>query len=265
MMTVELRYYTDPACPWSWGAEPQLRRLGWEFGEGLSMRLVMAGLARTFEPADPTGQLGEWLEMTAQTAMPCDPRLWLANPISSSYPACQGVIAARDQGAAAAQRYLRRVREGLFCERQKLDHADTLIAAAGAAGLDRARFEIDLRSHAITEAFGADLDEVRDHDPPLELPSVAFIGADGERREVRGRQGYETYRAAAIEAGAQPERDAAAEPLAAIAHFGRCATAELVELSGRPRPVIEAELWSLARDWRLRPVSVLAGTLWESA
>ena len=26
-MTVELRYYTDPACEWSWGAEPKLRRL----------------------------------------------------------------------------------------------------------------------------------------------------------------------------------------------------------------------------------------------
>jgi hypothetical protein len=32
---------------------------------------------------------------------------------------------------------------------------------------------------------------------------------------------------------------------------------------GRPRPVIEAELWGLAREWRLRPVRVLTGTLWE--
>jgi predicted DsbA family dithiol-disulfide isomerase len=31
MMTVQLRFYTDPACPWCWAAEPALRRLMWEF------------------------------------------------------------------------------------------------------------------------------------------------------------------------------------------------------------------------------------------
>ena len=31
------------------------------------------------------------------------------------------------------------------------------------------------------------------------------------------------------------------------------------------RPVLEAELWALARDWKLRPVSALTGTVWESA
>jgi predicted DsbA family dithiol-disulfide isomerase len=31
MMTVLVRFYTDPACPWSWAAEPALRRLIWAF------------------------------------------------------------------------------------------------------------------------------------------------------------------------------------------------------------------------------------------
>jgi hypothetical protein len=35
MMTVQVRYYTDPACPWSWAAEPALRRLMWEFEDEL--------------------------------------------------------------------------------------------------------------------------------------------------------------------------------------------------------------------------------------
>jgi hypothetical protein len=29
--------------------------------------------------------------------------------------------------------------------------------------------------------------------------------------------------------------------------------------------VLEADLWALARDWRLRPVGVLGGTFWELA
>jgi len=36
-------------------------------------------------------------------------------------------------------------------------------------------------------------------------------------------------------------------------------------LTGKPRPIVEAELWTLAREWRLRPVEALTGTLWELA
>lgn len=263
MMTIELRIYTDPACEWSWAAEPRLRRLLWEFGDELRPRLVMAGLARTLEPPDHQRRLAAWLDAAAEAGMPCDPRLWLQNPISSTYPACQAVIAAREQGPAAAERYLRRLREGLFCERKRLDHAAALIAEAGAAGIDRERFELDLRSHAITEAFGADLDEVRSADEPLPLPSFAFVGDDGTRHEVRGLQSYEAYRDAALAAGAVAAAGPSPEPMAVIERFGRCATREVEELTGRPRPVVEAELWALAREWRLKPVAVLTGTLWE--
>jgi hypothetical protein len=51
----------------------------------------------------------------------------------------------------------------------------------------------------------------------------------------------------------------------AIERFGRCATREVQELTGRPRPPVEAELWALAAEWRLRPVPALTGTLWEPA
>ena len=280
-MSVQVRYYTDPACEWSWGTEPRLRRLQWEFGERLEIRPVMGGLARLLDVDAHREHLGGWLEAAAETGMPCDPRLWLRNPISSTYPACQAVRAAAEQGPDAGLRYLRRLREGLFCERKQLDHAAALIAEAGPAGLDRERFEIDLRSHAITEAFGADLDEVRD--PPAQaragghvkelggghervsFPSMVFVGEQGERAGVFGPQPYEAYREAALAAGAEPTESGPPEPLEAIARFTRCATRELEELTGRPRPLVEAELWGLAREWRVKPIPVLTGTLWELA
>ena len=57
---VRVTWFTDPACPWSWAAEPQRRRLEFQFGEGLSFTYVMTGLARRFEA--PLQPLSQWLE-----------------------------------------------------------------------------------------------------------------------------------------------------------------------------------------------------------
>jgi predicted DsbA family dithiol-disulfide isomerase len=294
MMPVQVRFYTDPACPWSWAAEPALRRLMWEFEGELEFVWVMGGLARSFgsDYRDEEGRIGEgpdcfadlishWLKVAAEGRMPTDPRIWTESPLSSTYPACQAVKAASEQGWEAGYRYLRRLREGIMCERRKLDHLDSLIAAAGPAHIDRERFEIDLRSNAITEAFGADLDEVRNPPPEareagavgrtegherISFPSALFIGEDGERHGVWGFARSEpALRDAALAAGAGQVNEGGLEPLDAVQRFGPCATLELELLSGKARPVLEAELWAMARDWKLKPVSVLTGTLWETA
>ena len=261
-MPVETRYFTDPACPRSWAMEPELTRLRWEFGDSVRIRPVMAGLARTYGPEDHPRLVREWLEAADRSRMPVDPLAWERNPISSTYPACQAVKAASEQGPDAELRYLRRLREGILCERRRLDHAEALVGVAGEAGLDVERFEIDLRSHAIVEAFGADLEETRS-DEANSPPALAFVGEGGDLHRVAGESPYDSYRENALAAGASPQRDDRPEPLDAIEHFGRLATRELEELTGRPRPVLEADLWSAARDWRLKADTGPFGTLWS--
>src|SRR5262249_24423152 len=259
------------------------RRLMWEFEGELDSAWVMGGLTRSYENANLLDVVGQWLEDADAGGMPCDPRLWTQNPLSSTYPACQAVEAAKEQGWQAGYRFLRTLREGIMFERRKLDHADALIDAAGRSGIDRARCEVDLRSHAITEAFGADLEEVRN--PPQEardadaihrskkgrerisFPSAVIVAESGTRHGVWGSDTVdpEKLRAAALSAGAGLVNEGALEPLDDIRRFGRCATRELEVLSQRPRPVVEAEVWSLARDWKLRPVPAFTGTVWEPA
>jgi predicted DsbA family dithiol-disulfide isomerase len=293
-MPPQVRFYSDPACPWSWAAEPALRRLLWEFDGELEFVWVMGGLARSYgrDYRDEEGGIGQgpdcfadlishWLDVTAASEMPMDPRIWTEAPLSSTYPACQAVKAACEQGWEAGYRYLRQLREGVMFERRKLDHPEALLAAAGTARLDRRRFEIDLFSEAITEAFAADLDEVRDVPPEareagavrrtegkerIAYPSALFIGEDGSRHGVWGTaRSHPALRDAALAAGARQVNAGELAPQEAIRRFRRCATRELEVLCERARPVVEAELWALARDWKLKPVPALTGTLWEPA
>src|SRR5205814_7437195 len=100
-------------------------------------RWIMGGLAREYGPGyrDEEGGIGlgadtftdlvtHWLEAIAETGMPCDPLIWARNPIASTYPVCQAVIAAAEQGSGAGYAYLRRAREAIVAERTKLDHLE---------------------------------------------------------------------------------------------------------------------------------------------
>jgi putative protein-disulfide isomerase len=266
-------YYTDPASPDSWGLEPALRRLTVELGDQLSIEPVMSGLAREFGP--PLEQVAAWLDVADATGMPVDPRLWLASPPASSYPASLAVKAAAEQGPEIAAAYLRRVREGFACARRKLDTRDALVAEArGVPGCDVERFAVDLGSHAVVEAFGADLEragavEGAARDAATErarIPSLEFRGEDGRPHAVHGRASYEELRDAALAAGAELD-GAPAHPGVedALARFGTMATAEVAAVCDLPGPRAAAELWRLAGEWRVRADRRLTGELWSVA
>jgi putative protein-disulfide isomerase len=231
-----------------------------EFGDEVPITYVMGGLAREIDPPYEARML-EWLEQADRSAMPVDPRLWYEGPIRSTYPACMAVKAAAEQGAGAAARYLRALREGLMCFRRKLDVTEALVEEARGAGLDAGRFRVALGSHAIVEAFGADLDEARALDPDrFTLPSFE-IGS----QVLFGAQSYETLAEAALAEGARPSGRPAPDVLAALARFRHMASVEVEAVCGLAAPPANAELWRLAAEWRVKPLRVLTGLLWELA
>ena len=174
------------------------------------------------------------------------------------------VKAAQELAADGGYVYLRRLREAILCERRKLDGTEALVEEARAVGLDVERFRLSLRSHAIVEAFGADLEATEAlgaeaGDPEgrssegrggTPLPTAVFEGA-GARRLVSGAAPYEAYRDAALACGAEPG-EARLRVDQALARFGRLTTREVEVLCELPGPRAGAELWGLAEAWKVR-------------
>ena len=229
-------------------------------------------MAREF--GDPAPVVSDMLEAADRSGMPVDPRLWLAAPPRSSHPACLAVKAAAEQGDPAP--YLRRLREWLMCRRRKLDSTDALIEEARTVPeLDLDKLRLAFGSHAIVEAFAADLDRAAavpaEHHAPgtgrVKLPSLEFVAVDGEVHGVYGPSDYASLAAAAVAAGAAPSPAAGAPPAVedALRVFGSMATAEVAAVCDLPGPRAPAELWRLATEWRVRPERVGSGELWTLA
>ena len=189
------------------------------------------------------------------------------------------VKAATEQGTKATGRYLRALRTGLMCLRRKLDTTEPLAEEARGAGLDIERFRSDLGSHAIVEAFGADLEEARSvpeaaraDDAVKEsasgadrvvFPAVSFEGPGSDLQWVFGDASYEEWRTAAMTAGAVVSGGSAPGVLEALERFGQMAGAEVEAVCQLAEVRANAELWALAADWKVRPTRVLTGYLWD--
>jgi predicted DsbA family dithiol-disulfide isomerase len=277
MGVVHVTYYTDPASPWSWAAEPAVRRLMVEFGDDVRFTYVMAGLAREFRGGwEPARMARVALDAAAASGMPVDPRLWLDAPPRSSYPACLAVKAAAEQGLDGE--LLRRLREGWMCDRRRLDSTDALVAVAREVeGMDVERFTTDLGSSAIVEALGADLERAQaaaagrddaEGDPPrVPLPTFEVRAEPGGEAmtSVESSGDVEALRSAVRAAGAQAAPGGLPDAEAALRRFGRMAAVEVAAVCDLPGPRANAELWRLALEWRARPERIAGGELWRAA
>jgi len=174
---VEVIYYTDPLCSWSWAFEPQWRRLRYELGGQICPRYVMCGMIVDWQSySDPINSVSRplqmaplWFQVRRDTGMPIDEQIWLEDPPQSSYPACIAFKAAERQGPRYAEGFLRRMREGVMFERRNISRLEVLLRIAEELadgtldhpGFDLERFRQDLDSQDTLDAFRADVQEAR--------------------------------------------------------------------------------------------------------
>lgn len=170
---LEITYFTDPLCCWSWGFEPQWRRLLLHYGHKIKWRYCMGGLLPSWKNfidqlnfVSRPAQMGPvWMEASHVTGMPIESTIWIHNPPQSSYPACIAVKAAGLQSFVAEETYLRKLREAIMIQKQDISSLNVLLdVAAGVASMlpgsfDYLRFKKEIHSEEALEAFRKDIAE----------------------------------------------------------------------------------------------------------
>ncbi|SBU91628.1 Predicted dithiol-disulfide isomerase, DsbA family [Streptomyces sp. OspMP-M45] len=262
---VEVVEYTDPLCPWAWGAEPVFRALRAALAGRVRWRRVYAVLFDHDDdpPPDPAAETAWYIRHVAEigTHTLAPHTAGLSRVAASSWPASLVARAAGLQGADTADRVLRRLRESVFvCGEPADTTALALAAARGVPGLDPARLGADAASPGTLDGVRADRAEARrpvadvlagqsgsphpgtaketpDGGHRYALPTLLFRSAAGHR-VVPGWRPYEAY-ASAVEALAPGLLPAPRpiDPAAALERYRSLTGPELDLLTGGARPV----------------------------
>jgi len=255
---VEVVYFTDPLCAWSWAIEPQWRRLRFEYEGRITWRYVMGGMIADWrsyqdtlnEVYNPAQMALHWYQIRQLTGAHLDERIWQDDPPSSSYAACLAVKAAERQGADAGEDYLRRVREAAMLGRRNVARGEVLVEVAEELAADPPpgtvfdvdRFRDDILGADVKDAFHDDLREVRYRDV-ARFPTLVLRSTTGRGIALAGCRPYEVMREAL--ARLVPDlgpRRLESDAVAYMSYWRRAAGREVAEALGIEHEAAAASL-----------------------
>jgi len=133
---VEVIFYTDPLCCWSWAMDPDWERLRNEYG--LPVVYKMIGLLPAWEffhdsihsVRKPVQMGPEWVHAREVSGRPIADRIWIEDPPASSFPACIAVKCAEEQSPAFGAMYLHIAREAVMVHSRNIAETRVLIDLA---------------------------------------------------------------------------------------------------------------------------------------
>ncbi|MEA2481167.1 MAG: hypothetical protein QOJ07_3089 [Thermoleophilaceae bacterium] len=242
---VQVREFTDPACPFAFSAEPALLRLRWLYGDSLDWQTHMIVLSESTDDYAARGfgtkQLAAGLrKLQERYGMPID---WSERPrMHATADACRAVVAARLQSPAAAQELLRALRVRTMAG-ALLDERSTIEAAAEDVGIDSGDLLRRMREPEVEQALRADMTASRSPSPAslalghklassgdgkrYTCPSLEIEGPEG-RFDAPGFQPVEVYEAAVANVAPATARRAAPESVE-----------EVLDWAGHPLATVE--------------------------
>lgn len=217
---VEVEFYTDPFCCWSWAMEPAWRRLRYEFGDQVNWKFRMSGMfpgtntSKNGNGVTPEEIEAVWKEAAKESAMPIDTGVWQANRPDSSFLACLAVKTAERQAPEAAEAYLHQLRETLMVEGRNVSQVHVLLDVAHELVkkrpdvLDYSQFKAELIEKTAYREFQNDM-EMSDSISVSRYPTIV-ISKGNDRKVLAGYHSYDDILSAInrIDPVLKPQRQA---------------------------------------------------------
>ena len=141
-----LVYVHDPMCSWCWGFRPALQALMTGLPDTVTVVRLLGGLAPDSE-VPMSGEMCGYLKSTWEKIEEHIPGtefnydFWTrCIPRRSTYPACRGVIAAREQGDRHDEEMTYAIQQAYYLQAKNPSDQATLANLADSLGLDVDRF-----------------------------------------------------------------------------------------------------------------------------
>lgn len=265
---LEIYVFVDPLCPECWALEPIIKKLQIEYGRFFTLKHIISGRLATLNLSKrkkPENLANAWEKTGNRTGMSCDGSVWFDNPISSPYAASLAIKTAELQGKKAGIRYLRKLQELLFIERQNVSDEGVLIEIAQQIGLDVAEFKKDLHSPSAAKALQCDLKITVEMDVH-EIPTLAFFSENVEEEglKITGFYSYDMYVEVLIEMlGDIPTRSQTPPIEIFLKHYGFVASTEIAVVYNMSLQEVEKEMKKFVLAQKVERIPVKHGTFWR--
>lgn len=270
---VKILYYTDPICSACWALEPLLRKFSEQYGQYFTLSHRMGGLLDNWDRygaagggiRSPKDVAPHWEEMSRYSRMPMSGDVWLEDPLTSSYPPSIAFKAAQRQGEAAAEQFLRKIREIVFLENKNIAKEEVLVSAAEQCGLDEEQLIKDIRDKTTANQFYEEMEEGRRLGVRA-FPTLIFTDDKGNGLPIVGIRPYETYVKALEQISNQK---VAAQPIAmnveqALDKYKFLATEEIRVLLDLTEQQALEQLQQLDLQHKIQKVPVKNGVFWRA-
>jgi predicted DsbA family dithiol-disulfide isomerase len=265
---IEIYVFVDPLCPECWALEPLLKKLQLEYGNFLTVRHVLSSGLKSLNITKKTGptNIAEVWETTAsRSGMSCDGDLWYEEAISTPHTASIGIKAAELQGKLAGLRFLRKLQELLFLEKQDISKEEVLIQIAKDTNLDVDEFWKDFHSESATKAFQYDLQLTSEMEVE-KSPTIVFFNENIEEEglKVTGCFSYDIYVEILTDMlGKKPEPATLPSMESFLEKFKFVAAREIEVVYDMEPNEVERKLKKLMLKQQVEIVPVKYGTFWR--
>lgn len=265
---LEIYMFIDPLCAECWALEPILKKLQIEYGRYFSIKHVLSGRLANLNLSRKKSYetMAEiWEKTASRSGMSADGSLWFENPVDAPYNVSIAVKAAELQGRKAGIRFLRRIREGLFLNKQNISDLEVLKDCAENAGLDVEEFINDMHSESAAKAFQCDLQITSEMDVH-EIPTLVFFNenVEDEGIKITGTYPYEIYVQILEEMlSVEPIKSTPPSLETFIKIFKFVATTEISVVYNMPVSQIEREMKKLILKQVVEQVPAKYGTFWR--